>query len=130
MKYKILIVEDDKFLRDMMVKKFIKSGFDNVESLSGGAGVIKKVREYKPDMLLLDVNIPDISGFEILKLMREDEEIKDTNVMMLSNLSKQSDIDKSVEFGCVDYMIKAITSPQEIVDKVYAFLESNQANSK
>ncbi len=126
MKYKILIIEDDKFLRDMIVSKFHRSGFSNVSSLEKGAGAIDKIREYKPDMVLLDIIIPDINGFEVLKMIREDKDIKDTNVIVLSNLSQQSDIDKSVALGCVDYMVKAITTPQEIVNRVYAFLEGKK----
>lgn len=118
---KILVVEDDKFLRELIVQKLLKEGYVTAEAIDGEEG-LKKIKEEKPDMVLLDIILPGIDGFEVLKRAKEDEETKDIPVIILSNLGQQEDIDKGVELGAKDYLVKAEFTPGEIVEKVRAIL--------
>jgi len=118
---KILVVEDDKFLRELIVQKLLKEGYTTTEAIDGEEG-LKMIKEEKPDMVLLDIILPGIDGFEVLKRAKEDEEIKDIPVIILSNLGQQEDVDKGVELGAKDYLVKAEFTPGEIVEKVRAIL--------
>lgn len=119
---KILVVEDDKFLRELIVQKLLREGYTTAEAIDGEEG-LRKIKEEKPDIILLDIILPGIDGFEVLKRAKEDEEIKDIPVIILSNLGQQEDIDKGVELGAKDYLVKAEFTPGEIVEKVRAILE-------
>jgi CheY-like chemotaxis protein len=70
---KILIVEDDKFLRELIVQKLLKEGYETSEAVDGEEG-IKKIKEEKPDLILLDLILPGIDGFEVLSKKKEDPE--------------------------------------------------------
>ena len=119
---KILVIEDDTFLRELIVQKLLKEGYEIVEAVEGEDG-IKKVTEENPDIILLDIILPGIDGFEVLKKIKEDEKVKDIPVIILSNLGQQDDIDKGIKLGAKDYLIKAEFTPGEIVEKVRGVLE-------
>ncbi|MCH8244543.1 response regulator [Patescibacteria group bacterium] len=119
---KILVIEDDTFLRELIVQKLLKEGYEIVEAVDGEDG-IKKVTEENPDIILLDIILPGIDGFEVLKKIKEDEKVKDIPVIILSNLGQQDDIDKGIKLGAKDYLIKAEFTPGEIVEKVKGVLE-------
>ena len=123
MKYRILIIEDDKFFRNIVTHKFEESDLVEVDFLENGKGAVEKIKKYTPDLVLLDLLMPDVGGYETLKAVRFDEDVKDTPIIILSNLSKQEDIDKCKAYGSVDFMVKAMSSPQEIVDRTLEFLE-------
>jgi len=118
---KILVIEDDTFLRELIVQKLLKEGYEIVEAVDGEDG-IKKVTEEKPDIILLDIILPGIDGFEVLKKIKEDEKVQDIPVIILSNLGQQDDIDKGIKLGAKDYLIKAEFTPGEIVEKVRSVL--------
>ena len=119
---KILVIEDDTFLRELIVQKLLKEGYEIVEAVEGEDG-IKKVTEENPDIILLDIILPGIDGFEVLKKIKADEKVKDIPVIILSNLGQQDDIDKGIKLGAKDYLIKAEFTPGEIVEKVKGVLE-------
>ena len=119
---KILVIEDDTFLRELIVQKLLKEGYEIVEAVEGEDG-IKKVTEENPDIILLDIILPGIDGFEVLKKIKADEKVKDIPVIILSNLGQQDDIDKGIKLGAKDYLIKAEFTPGEIVEKVRGVLE-------
>jgi len=114
---KILIVEDDKFLRELIVKKLEKEDFQVIEALDGEEGV-KKAKEEKPDLILLDLILPGIDGFEALSKIKEDPFISSIPVIILSNLGQREDVEKGLKLGAVDYLIKAHFTPGEIIEKV------------
>ena len=118
---KILIVEDDKFLRELIVRKVINEGFDVSEAIGGEEG-IKKIKEEKPDMVLLDLILPGIDGFEVLSRMKQDSSLSSIPVIILSNLGQKEDIDKGMKLGATDYLIKAHFTPGEIIEKIKANL--------
>ena len=113
----ILIVEDDKFLRDLVVQKLIKEGFDTVEAVDGEQGV-EKVKETKPNLVLLDLILPGIDGFEVLAKIKEDPVLAEIPVIILSNLGQRDDIEKGLKLGAADYLIKAHFTPGEVIEKV------------
>ncbi len=118
---KILIVEDDKFLRELIARKVIDEGFDVSEAIGGEEG-IKKIKEEKPDMVLLDLILPGIDGFEVLTRMKEDPTLSSIPVIIFSNLGQKEDIEKGLKLGAIDYLIKAHFTPGEIIEKIKANL--------
>lgn len=119
---KILIVEDDKFLRELIVRKLLKEGFDIAEAVDGEEG-IKKAKEEKPDLVLLDLILPGADGFEVLSKIKEDPTTAPTPVIILSNLGQKEDIERGLKMGAVDYLIKAHFTPGEIIDKIRTVLK-------
>ena len=122
--FRVLVVEDDKFLRDLMVQKIVKEGFEVIEAIDGEDG-FKIAVEKQPHIILLDLILPGIDGFEVLQKIRQDEKIGDVPVVILSNLGQKDDIDKGKKLGATDYLIKAHNTPGEIVDKVKEILAKN-----
>ncbi len=119
---KILIVEDDKFLRELIAQKLIKEGYDIAEAVDGEKG-IKSVKEEKPDLILLDLILPGIDGFEVLAEIKEDPVLSQIPVIILSNLGQKDDIERGLKIGAVDYLIKAHFTPGEIIEKIKAVLK-------
>ena len=113
----ILIIEDDKFLRELIVQKLIKEGFEISEAVDGEEGM-KKVKEEKPDLILLDLILPGIDGFEVLARMKEDPVLAAIPVIILSNLGQKEDVERGLKLGAVDYLIKAHFTPREIIEKI------------
>ena len=113
----ILIVEDDKFLRELINRKLSGEGFDALEAVDGEEG-IKKIKEGKPDLVLLDLILPGIDGFEFLAKAREDPETSSIPIIILSNLGQREEVDKGLKLGAVDYLIKAHFTPGEIIEKI------------
>ncbi len=115
---KILIVEDDAFLRELCSKKLEKSGYDIILATDGNEA-LKKIKEEQPDLVLLDIILPGIEGFEVLRRVRElkDEIVSKTRIVMLSNLGQKSDIDKAKRLGATDYIVKAHYTTDDIYEK-------------
>ena len=113
----ILIIEDDKFLRELIARKLIKEGYEISEAVDGEEGM-KKVKEEKPDLVLLDLILPGIDGFEVLSRMREESALASIPVIILSNLGQREDVEKGLRMGAVDYLIKAHFTPGEIIEKI------------
>lgn len=120
-KIKILLIEDDSFLLSMYTTKFELENFEVVASEDGEKG-IKMAAKEKPDIILLDIILPKKDGFEVLKEIKSNEELKNIPVILLTNLSQKSDIDKGLNLGAVDYLIKAHFMPSEVVEKIKKIL--------
>jgi DNA-binding response OmpR family regulator len=118
----ILIVEDDKFLRELIAQKLTKEGYDISEAVDGEEG-IKKIKTEKPDLVLLDLILPGIDGFEVLSRMKADEKLAGIPVIILSNLGQREEIERGLKLGANDYMIKAHFTPREIIDKIKSVLK-------
>jgi len=117
MAHKILVVEDDKFLRELITQKLAREGYDVKEAVDGEEGVIK-VKEEKPDVILLDLILPGIDGFEVLAKIKEDPEVENIPVVILSNLGQRDDVERGLKLGAVDFLIKAHFTPGEIIEKI------------
>lgn len=120
---KILVVEDDRFLRELMVQKLSREGYDVEEAVDGEEGA-KKAREAGADIILLDLILPGIDGFEVLRRIKGGEDPVRSPVVILSNLGQKEDIEKGLKLGAVDYLIKAHFTPGEIIEKVQKVLSS------
>lgn len=119
---RILVIEDDRFLRDLIVQKLKKEGFVVLEAIDGEEG-IKMTREHLTDLVLLDLILPGIDGFEVLKKMKEDSATKNIPVIILSNLGQKEDVERGLRLGAQDYLIKAHFTPGEIIEKVKGVLK-------
>jgi DNA-binding response OmpR family regulator len=120
---KILIVEDDSFLRELIVKKLFNEGFEVVEGVDGEEGLKKAKEEAGIDIVLLDLILPGIGGFDVLAKLKEDAKTATLPVVILSNLGQKEDIEKGLKLGAVDFMIKAHFTPSEIIEKVKGILK-------
>ena len=118
----ILIIEDDRFLRELIAKKLTKESYAVSEAVDGEDG-IKKIKTEKPDLILLDLILPGIDGFEVLSQMKEDQGIASIPVIILSNLGQKEDVEKGLKLGAADYLIKAHFTPGEIIEKIKAVLK-------
>lgn len=113
----VLIIEDDKFLREMMAQKLIKEDYVILEAIDGEKG-IQMTKKEKPNLVLLDLILPGIDGFEVLSRMKEDPTLAEIPVIILSNLGQKEDVERGLKMGAVDYLIKAHFTPREIIDKI------------
>ena len=119
---KILIVEDDKFLRDLLKAKLEKdSNFSVVSAIDGEEG-IKKIEEEKPDIVLLDLILPNMDGFDVLENIKGNPNISKTKVIVLSNLGQEEDLEKAISLGAKDYLVKAHFTLDEIIVKIKKYL--------
>lgn len=121
MSKRILVIEDDKFLRELISQKLSQEGYDVIEAIDGEEG-IKKVREENPELVLLDLILPGIDGFEVLGQMRESQPPVNIPVIILSNLGQKEDVERGLKLGAIDYLIKAHFTPGEIVEKIKTIL--------
>jgi DNA-binding response OmpR family regulator len=114
---KILIVEDDRFLRELIARKLRNEGYEVIEAVEGEEG-LKRIKEEKPDLVLLDLILPGIDGFEVLESAKKDSEIASIPVIILSNLGQREEIERGLKLGAIDYLIKAHFTPGEIIEKI------------
>ena len=122
----ILIIEDDKFLRELIAQKLSKEDYEISEAIDGEEGM-SKVKEEKPDLILLDLIMPDMDGFMTLKELQKDHLLASIPVIILSNLGQQDDIDKAKQLGAVDFLVKAHFTPNEIIDKINKILNKKES---
>ncbi len=122
-KYKILIVDDDKFLLDMYPIKFNQMGFDVVTALGSTEAIAKLQEGFNPDIILTDVLMPAMDGFEFLEKIKKEKLAEDAKIIILSNKGEQSDIDRGMALGASGYIIKASVIPTEVVEKVLEIVE-------
>ncbi len=114
---KILFAEDESVLQKTFEKTLRGEGYEMISALDGEAG-FNLAKKEKPDLILLDLVLPKINGFEVLKKLKEDPETKEIPVIILTNLEKMSDIDKALELGAVAYLVKVDYSLEEVVEKI------------
>jgi two-component system, OmpR family, alkaline phosphatase synthesis response regulator PhoP len=114
---KILIVEDDEALLNLYEKKFSNSGYHVIRAEDGQIGV-DKAREEDPDVILLDVMLPVMNGFEVLKNLSKDKTLEKTPVVILSNYGETHNVTEGLISGAVEYLIKVEHTPEEVVNIV------------
>jgi len=122
-KKKILVVEDDIFMVDLLSKELQGAGFDIVVAHNGTEGV-EKFKGVAPDLILLDLFLPDLNGFEVLRQIRQDPVGYTTKVMVLSNASEEQNIKEAQRLNVIEYLIKANFSLPEVVEKIRKVLET------
>ena len=128
-KSKILLVEDDKMLADMYITKFSKEGLQVMRAEDGAEG-LEKAKAEKPDLVLLDIIMPKLDGFAVLKEIKKEPGLENTHILLLTNLGQSEDVEKGRELGADDYFIKANHTPAEIVEKVKYMLTKKMQEEK
>ncbi len=113
----ILIVEDDEFLRSLTAKRLEKEGFA-VKVAVDGENAINILSEYQPDVVLLDLLLPGLDGFEVLKKIKSTEAGKKIPVIIFSNLGQKEDIERAKSIGADDFLIKANFTLDDVVAKI------------
>jgi DNA-binding response OmpR family regulator len=120
---KVLIAEDDKFLASAYRLKFEKTNFE-VKLASDGEEAVSLAKSFKPDVILLDLIMPKMNGFDVLSKLRADPSSKSTPILITSNLGQPDDIKKGMELGATDYFIKSEISLEDIVKKVESLVKN------
>ena len=118
----ILLVEDDPFLVEIYTIKLIEAGFSVMVAIDGKEG-LKKMGEKIPDLLLLDIVLPNVNGWEILREIKKSNKLKDLKIVILSNLSQKDEVEKGLELGAAKYLVKAHYTPSEVVEQVKKLLK-------
>jgi CheY-like chemotaxis protein len=119
---RVLLVEDDKFLRRACEVSLKKRGFTVLTAVDGDEA-IQQARNGSPDIILLDMLMPKVSGMEALENLKKDEKTRHIPVVILSNSSVDADVKKTMELGAIGYLVKASLSLQEVGDRVIEYLE-------
>lgn len=128
MKQHILIVEDDNVLQEMYCEKFEMKGFKVDKAATGREG-LKTLEKSIPDIILLDILMPDMNGLEMLKEMKKNRDFREIPVILLTNLGESKiDMDSELSFalGIKDYLIKTKHTPDDVVKKVKKILKLEQ----
>lgn len=119
---KILFIEDESALQKTFGDLLTQEGYKMISALDGETG-LRLVKETKPDLILLDLILPKINGFEVLKKIKEDEETKDIPVIILTNLEEIKDVERTLESGATTYLVKSQYTLEEIVQKIKNILK-------
>jgi len=120
---KILLVEDDILLGKLMSKKLVENKARVTLAIDGQEAVDKIKENPKFDLVLLDIMLPKMDGFQVLENIRADKDKKDTVVVILSNLGQKNDVERGVSLGAKKFLVKAILSPDEIIEEIDAILK-------
>jgi DNA-binding response OmpR family regulator len=114
---KILIVEDEEILLDLLNKKLKNQGYNVIVARDGEEG-LRLMKEERPDLVLLDIVMPKLDGFEVMEEMQKDDKLRNIPVVIVSNSGQPVEIEKAKELGAKDWLIKTEFDPQEVIEKV------------
>lgn len=114
---KILLVEDDETLSETYIQRFSAEGFD-VKRVPNGEEALSAALSFKPDLVLLDIMMPRVNGFDVLDILRNTPETVNSRIVVLSALSQPEDMEKAKELGADDYLVKSQVVLADIVDRV------------
>ena len=118
----ILIAEDDDFLRSLATSKLQKAGF-TVETAANGQIALDLLKAKMPQLLLLDLMMPTVDGFQVLTAMKAESLIEKTEIIVFSNLGADEDIKRVKEFGVTNYIVKSSFTLDELVAKIQEILK-------
>ncbi len=118
----VLLVEDDPFLSSLLKNRLVKENID-VNHAKDGQEALDALKDYKPDLILLDLILPKKSGFEVMEGIRQDPQLSNSPIIIISNLGQPEDIQKGQELGAVEYFIKAKTSIDDLIGNIKGFLQ-------
>jgi len=114
---KILLVEDEEIVTDLLQRKLQKEGYEIFVARDGEEG-LKLMEEIKPNLILLDIIMPKMGGFEVMEGMNKNKELKKIPVIVISNSGQPVELDRAQKLGAKDWLIKTQFDPQEVIDKV------------
>ncbi|NJD56609.1 MAG: response regulator [Nitrospirae bacterium] len=129
MKYQVLLVEDSKAIQQMYRNKLILEQFA-VVTADNGMEAIKALSQSKPDIILLDLMMPIMDGYKVLQVVKTDQKYKDVPVIVFSAKGQPDEVEKALNLGASDYIVKSITKPNEVVDKIRTVLARKPAEQK
>jgi len=116
-KKKILIIEDEKLLLEMYQSRFEKEGYRVLTALSGKKGIALAQKE-KPDLIILDILMPGIDGYEVIKKLKKDSRTRKIIILVFSNLGQPAEINRGLELEADDYIVKTDLTPSQLLNKV------------
>ena len=119
----LLVAEDDQFYANLYRTKLEKEGF-GVVTAANGKETLELLKQHHPNLIILDLVMPEMDGFEVLKKIKEEKDLKDVPVIILSNLGQQEDIDRAQALGVFKYIIKSNVSIHQMVESVEEALGS------
>lgn len=119
---KILVVDDEDSVREIYRHEFLNNGYTVVVAQDGEEGLLKAGEE-QPDIMLLDIMLPKMSGIEVLRALKENELTKKIPVLLLTNLGEETIIKEGFELGADGYLLKVSYTPSQVVDEVKKFFE-------
>ena len=117
----ILIIEDDSMVMDMYELRLGETGYKVLKAKAGDEG-LTRAKEDKPDLILLDIIMPGLDGFGVLKTLKAEASTKEIPVLLLTNLGQESDREKGKKLGAIDYLVKADKTPFQIVEYINKLL--------
>lgn len=124
--FKVLLAEDDAMISGMYKVRLEQEGFTVVIASDGSQAIEVAIRE-KPDLILLDIMMPQLDGFTVLRELRLKEAFKKTPIILLTNLGTTEDIEKGEKFGASDYLVKANLTPTQITETVNKYAKGEKA---
>ena len=120
---KILLTEDDEFLSSLIKNRLQRDGFE-VEVAKNGDEVLSILKNFKPDLVLMDIILPGKFGFDVLEEMRADPRFSRVPFMVISNLGQESDIARAKSLGAIDYFVKARVMIDDLINRIKSFLQN------
>lgn len=117
MKKKILIIEDEEILANLLKNKLQEKGYEVILAEDGEKG-LARIKKGGLDLIVLDIVMPKMGGFEVLEEMQKDEELKKNSVIIISNSGQPVEISRAIDLGVKDYLIKTQFDPKEVIEKV------------
>ena len=118
---KILIIEDEEYIAEIYKLKLEKGAYEVLVASDGQSG-LDLARTARPDLILLDIVLPKLDGYDFLQALRQDPEIKNTLVYVISNLGQNAEIKKGLESGADGYFVKANLTPQQLLENINKIL--------
>jgi DNA-binding response OmpR family regulator len=117
----LLLVEDEAMLSNLLRQRLEKENF-RVIAAHDGAEAVKILKQEKPDLILMDIILPKMSGFEVMEAMKGDPTLQSAPVVVVSNLGQDSDVERGQSLGAIGYFVKAQMSIEDLVSKIKEFL--------
>jgi DNA-binding response OmpR family regulator len=121
-KIKVLVVEDEELLLDLYVTKLRQCGYDVVKAHNGRQGITLAANEL-PRLILMDILMPKVDGYEMLRNLKQSSKTKNIPVIIFSNLSQREEVEKGLQLGAKDFIIKTSLTPTELAIKVKEYLK-------
>lgn len=118
----VLLVEDNDFIRNMYQLKLAKADFSVVEAVDGQMA-LDKISEHKPDLVLLDLMMPNVSGVDVLKQLKKQGVVPGLPVIVLTNVMDPQTIEVAKQLGARDYIVKTDLTPSQVIEKLQPFLK-------
>jgi CheY-like chemotaxis protein len=121
---KILLIEDEELIIRLLSKKLAAIGYDVSLAMNGEEG-LEKIKQIVPDLILLDIVMPRMGGFEVMAEMKKDENIADIPVIIISNSGQPLELEKAKELGAADWLVKTEFDPKEVAEKIQKYINKN-----